>query len=219
MQNAKFLARQISAAVLVSFISVGSLVAGEVSSLPDPNTEAAASRVNVVTEIDDRAAFDLSYPHSKRVDFDHAAGKTAPFRVDGVRISGDPTAGLQPQVIDSLVGLPANFWFGAQATTSDFLLANIITQVTFPHDVTAVGFDIQCFGCDDPDNPKAFTAILLDANGGLVGYEQPALILTGDPAGSPSFLGFSSETGFRSLILERNANWMMMNLRYLGADR
>jgi hypothetical protein len=219
MQNAKFFARQISAAVLVSFISVGSLIAGEISSSPDPNTDVVASQINLVTEIDDRAAFDLSYPHAKRVDFDHAAGKTAPFRVDGVRISGDLSAGLQPQVIDSLVGLPANFWFGAQATTSDFLLSNITTQLTFPHDVTAMGFDIQCFGCDDPDNPKAFTAILLNASGELVGYEQPALILTGDPTGSPSFLGFSSDTGFRSVIFERNANWMIMNLRYLGVDR
>jgi hypothetical protein len=50
-------------------------------------------------------------------------------------------------------------------------------------------------------NPPPFTAILLAANGGVVGYQESFLVnLTGTPQSTPAFLGFDSDIPFSSII-------------------
>lgn len=183
-----------------------------------PNTASAhlaADTTQPVMDIEDRTAFDSAYPHARRVDLVTVDGATAPFNVNHVRFLGGGA-----QVLNSLVDLPPDYWFGAQTTSADFLLANLTVQISFPHPVQAAGFDLQCFACDLVGQPTLFTAILLAANGDVIGYQEYLLAnLTGTPQSMPAFLGFDSDIPFSSIILHRDGNWLMMNLRYQPGER
>lgn len=168
-----------------------------------------------VVQIDDRDVFDGNYPNAQRVDFDSVAGATAPFKVGNVEFLG---GGLEPQVLSSLVSLPASFWFGAQTTSANFLLTNLAVQIKFPRDVTAMGIDMQCLGCDAPGQQMPMGAILLNDSGEMVSYMPNfPTTLTGQPTSTPGFVGYVADRPFRSIAFQRNGNWMLANVRYVPA--
>jgi hypothetical protein len=203
------------ALVLLSAVACVTCANAQTSDATLATPQAVSDAAQTVVEIVDRSIFDSSYATQHRVDFAAAAGKTAPFATGSVRISGG-----NAQVLDSLTSLPASFWFGDQTTSPDFLLANFTVQVTFRHPLRAIGFDVQCFACDSDGQPTPFIAILLGQDGDVIGYQQAYLnTLTGNPPGMPGFLGFDSERPFTSIVLHRDGNWMMANLRYVYGAR
>ncbi|QBB71499.1 hypothetical protein ELE36_14675 [Pseudolysobacter antarcticus] len=168
-----------------------------------------------VVQIDDRNVFDGNYPNAQRISFDSVAGATAPFKVNNVEFLG---GGLEPQVLNSLVDLPASFWFGARTTSANFLLTNLAVQIKFPRDITAMGIDMQCLGCDNQGQATPMGAILLNDRGEMVSYMPnfPST-LTGQPSSTPGFVGFVADRPFRSIMFQRNGNWMLANVRYVPA--
>lgn len=178
------------------------------------------SDVLTVKFFSDRSAFDAANPQAARVNFDDLVGQSAPFGVGSVQIFGGYQEGAGPQVLTSLVDLPASFWFGAQAASTSFVLANLLAQVRFSGGADAVGFDVQCFACDAAGaQPSDVNVTVLNTAGEVIYYTQAfPQGLTGTPAGMPGFLGISANQPIGSVIIERNKNWLFANLRYVKSE-
>jgi hypothetical protein len=187
----------------------------------DKNTDSAQlSEPLTVTLFSDRAAFDAAYPQASRVNFDSLIGHSAPFGVGRVRIFGGYQGAMTPQVLDSLVGLPANFWFGAQTTSTSFVLANLSAQIKFPSGANAFGFDVQCFACDGAGaTPVPVNVVVLNTAGQMI-YSTQLFPdgLTGVPTSVPAFLGVSANRPIGSIIVQRYSNWLFANLRYVSSQ-
>jgi hypothetical protein len=177
----------------------------------NPDSPGLLHPLIVVESISDRAMFDKRFPSALRVGLAPAAGKTAPFAASGASFTGDNVQDLR-----KIVDLDADHWFGAQARWLEFVLIPENVTITFDHPVQAVGFDLQCFKCDDPGEPKPIVTLLLDEHGDGMAYtEDYPKGLTGTPSGNPRFLGFAAKGPFRSITLHRDDSWLLANLRYV----
>lgn len=144
---------------------------------------------------------------------DVAVGTSTPFSSSGVSFEGN----LSPQVLDELVGLPHSFWFGAEGSSPNFLIANFQFRATFPVDVTSVGLDFQCFACDSlPNDTNMVWSLENAANATVASGSTIFDFSTGAGLPPANFLGITSDTPFRSFSIERSngANWVADDLRY-----
>ncbi|MCB1636676.1 MAG: hypothetical protein KDI51_18965, partial [Xanthomonadales bacterium] len=165
-------------------------------------------------------------------EFESRAGSTAVADYERIRLGSFeriPNAGLilEPMtrpddpypvdtprldLINELVGLPANFWFGGDAKGSQFILTNAYElQLSFPVDQIAFGFDAACFGCDLPELPSAWAIELYDEEDRPVGQIEQIEPLSVNG----SFVGVLSPQPFRRAVVTRLAsgNWLIDNIR------
>lgn len=140
-------------------------------------------------------------------------GPVKSLRLATVRIehlSGPGLSGF-PEIVDSVVGLGASFWFGSDAVGQRFVLANTSSMLfSFRTDHLGFGFSANCLACDPVGSPSRWTITLYDRHGVQVGVVDQERAMTG----AVDFYGIVSSEPFRFAVLTRSSggNWLFDDL-------